>query len=59
MISRLFVWDFEDAHRHDIEVVDHHVKLTSVGLLSSLILPAKSIEGQMVQLKSQIALDHV
>ena len=57
MVSRLLVWDFENAHRDDVKVVDHHVELTRVAL--GLVLPREGLEGQMVQFESQVSSDHL
>ena len=58
VISSLLVRDLEDAHRHYVQIVYHHVELTRL-IFSLLVLSAERLKGQMVQLKGHIATNRV
>ena len=58
VIGSLLVRDLEDAHRDNVQVVNHHVELTRL-IFSLLVLSTERLKSQMVQLKSHIATNRV
>ena len=57
MVGRLLIRYLQDADRDNVEVVNHQVELA--GILLIFVLQVQCLEVQMVELESDVSLDHV
>ena len=57
MVGRLLIRYLQDADRDNVKVVNHQVELA--GILLIFVLQVQCLEVQMVELESDVSLDHV
>jgi len=57
MVCSFLVRDLQNAHRNDVQIIDHHVELACIFLL--FIFATMCLKAEMIKFVRQVTLDHI